>query len=402
MALHRDKEFYDLVAGGLRSIGYDGPDGFQMFIEDSFAKKYNFKKLAQMGFVLSENFDIDTRWVQAEARSNVHSLAAFVDIDSDGPTKGTEGLELNTGTMPTFKHEIKLNRKIISEQLRIARELGGVTDEMMSKVVKLLFNSVDQLVGGNYNTMAYMRERIVSTGKLEINAVNNPFGVSFVADFGKSYRTKNSSTSEWYAKSGVGVVTQEANVTSGAISPLQVLKDVKHRAEQKDFAPKGHWEMSRTTWDDLTKLQYFRDMYVAYTRPDIKDAATIKAYGAMTSDDALRKFIEDRIGAPIVIIDTNFRVEKFDKAKGTNDSFIEGFEEGVLVYVPDGEIGEIQCAKPIAMATPSSRLAFLDGGRTMVRSTFNDKNMEQIIETEITGLLVPNKMRWMYYVKVKK
>ena len=401
--MHRNENYYDLVANGLRMFGYVGDDAFSAYINDSFADKYNFKQFAQEGFSLSDDVRIDPRWVQAETQSKIHSLAAFVDLDSDGPTKGVGSMEIQSGTMPTFKHEIKLNRKIINEQVMLAKEFGKVTDPMLEKVMDVLYNSVDQLLGGNYNTLAYMRHQIVSTGALKMDEVNNPFGVGFTANFGTKYKAKNTQKSAWYAKAAsTGVITQETPVTNGTVNPIQLMRDVKRNAEQKDFMPQGHWEVSKTTWDALMQMPYFREMYVMYSRPDVTDATNRKVLAGMTSDDAIKAFIEERMGAKIRIIDTLFRVEKFDKAKGANDSYLDGFAEGVLVYVPDGELGTIQSCKPIALMSSASRVAHLDGGRTMLRSTFNDKTMEQIIETEVTSLLVPSKTRWTYYLEVKK
>jgi len=72
-----------------------------------------------------------------------------------------------------------------------------------------------------------------------------------------------------------------------------------------------------------------------------------------------------------------------------------------MVYVPDGAIGDTQFGRPIYMETPGARTALYDGGRTLIRQVFNDENMIQTIKSEFTGLPVPNKTRWMYYLTVK-
>ena len=37
----RDKQFYDIVAKGLASMGYEGNNAFGAYIQDMFAQKYN-------------------------------------------------------------------------------------------------------------------------------------------------------------------------------------------------------------------------------------------------------------------------------------------------------------------------------------------------------------------------
>ena len=396
----RNKEFYDIVAHGLASVGYTGQAAFHEYVNETFANKYNAEKtFAQAGFPLNPNVPLNPTYEQLEATIRPYSMAGYVDIDSDGPTKSTEGMMLKMGSMPTFKHEITLSRKTIREKMLLAENIGKTNDDINSTVMRLLFNGVDNLLGGNYNTMLYQRHQIVSNqGKLVIDAHNNPMGYAIEIDFGVP--AANKKVSKWYTKSE-DAVSQDSAVGS-TIDPIKVMRDVKYNAEHKDFAPAGHWEMSKKTFDDLLAMPYFREMYVMWSRPDITNAANKKAFGALVDDETLKSFLEARIGAKIVVVDAMATVEKFDKASGKMAySNLDSFNEGVLVYVPDGAIGDAQFGRPIAMETPGARIAMYDGGRTMLRSVFEDKTMTQVIGSEVTGLMVPNKVRWMYYLTVK-
>lgn len=398
--LTRNKEFYDIVAHGLASVGYVGKNAFNDYVNDAFAEKYNAEKtFAQAGFPLNPDIPINPTFEQLEATIRPYTMAAYVDIDSDGPTKSTDGMTLKYGGMPTFKHEITLSRKVIREKMQLASAIGNTTPDINDTVMRLLFNGTDTLLGGNYNTMLYQRHQIVSNqGKLVINANNNPMGVAVELDFGVP--AKNIQTSVWYTKSD-GAVTQ-ATAVGNTIDPVKLMRDVKYKAEHEDFAPAGHWEMSKKTFDDLLSLTYFRELYVTWARPDITSAANKKAFASLVDDEALKAFIEARIGAKIVIVDAMASVEKYNKESGKMEyANLDSFNEGVLVYVPDGAIGDAQFGRPIAMETPGARIALFDGGRTMLRSVFEDKTMTQVIGSEVTGLCVPNKTRWMYYLTVK-
>ena len=399
----RDRQFYDLVGKGLTSLGYvSDKEGSALtkFINDNFANKYNAEKtFAQLGFSLNPNIPINPTYEQIEATIRAYTMAGYVDIDSDGPTKSTDGMSLKMGGLPTFKHEIVLSRKMMREQMMLANAIGGMTSDMEQVVMDLLFNSLDDLLGGNYNTMKYQRHQIVSNeGKLVINANNNPLGVPVEIDFGVP--KKNITKSEWYTKSEA---PKQESAVGETIDPIRVMKDVKKNAENVDYAPKGgHWEVSKTTWDDILMLPYFRSLYVIANRPDITETANQQAFASLIDDKTLKAFIERQIGAPIVVIDDVSSVESFDKAKKqmkyTN---IESFNEGVLVYVPS-DLGDVQFGKPIYMETPGARVALYDGGRTLIRQLFNDDTMTQVVKSEVTGLVVPNKVRWMYYLKIKK
>lgn len=396
----RDRQFYDLVAGGLNALGYGNESNpFEAWVNDMFAEKYNAEAtFANVGFPLNPNIPINPTYEQIEASLQIYTMASYVDIDSDGASKSTEGISLKMGGLPTFKHEISLNRKTLREQMALAEAIGHTTPEIENTVMSLMFNGVDDLLGGNYNTMMYQRDQIVSNfGKLVINASNNPYGLPLTLDFGVKNANKNTST--WYTKSG-STVTEANNIAT--LDPIKVMRKIRIDAQNNDFMPQGHWEVDRVTWEDVIALPYFRTMYAVATRPDITTAANQLAYGNMVSEDAIKAWLEGVIGARIEVIDHVAAVEKINattkKAEYTN---LRTFVEGVFVYVPDGAIGDVQCGKPIFIDSPSSRNALFDGGRTLIRQIFQDDTMVQTIKSEVTALCVPNKVRWFYYLTVK-
>ena len=395
----RNAQFYDVVGKGLAALGYTGANALETYINDMFADKYNADAtFAQMGFPLNPDIPLHPTYEQIEATIRPYSMAAYVDIDSDGPAKSTDGLSLKSGELPVFKHETGLNRKQLREKLLLMDSIGGSTPEIEEFVMQLLFNGLDDLIGGNYNTVQYQRHQIVSTGKLVIDATNNPYGLPLEIDWGVP--DNNKTTSEWYTVAGDGTVTQAAAVTNGTISPIDVMRKIRTNAELNDFAPAGHWECSLETYNALVAMPYFRSMYVTSHYPGLTDAQNAK-YAAAVDEDVVWQYIQSRVGR-IVVIDATAAVEKIDpatkKAAFTN---LRSFKEGVLVYVPDGAIGDVQCGRPIYMETPGARTALYDGGRTLIRQVFNDENMNQTIKSEVQALVVPNKVRWMYYLTVK-
>lgn len=394
----RNAQFYDVVGKGLAALGYTGANALETYINDMFADKYNADAtFAQMGFPLNPDIPLHPTYEQIEATIRPYSMAAYVDIDSDGPAKSTDGLSLKSGELPVFKHETGLNRKMLREKLLLMDSIGGSTPEIEEFVMQLLFNGLDDLIGGNYNTIQYQRHQIVSTGKLIIDATNNPYGLPLEIDWGVPSANKTDST--WYAVAGDGTVTQATAVTNGTISPIDVMRKIRTNAELNDFAPAGHWECALETYNALVAMPYFRSMYVTSHYPGLTDAQNTK-YAAAVDEDVVWQYIQSRVGR-IEVIDATAAVEKIDpttkKAAYTN---LRSFKSGVLVYVPNGAIGDVQCGKPIFMETPGARTALYDGGRTLIRQVFNDENMNQTIKSEVQALCVPNKVRWMYYLTV--
>lgn len=397
----RDNAFYGIVNDGLSSIGYEGVSAFHSYVNDTFAQKYNAAKtFKQLGMSINPNLPLDATYEQLELTVRPYTMGAYVDIDSDGPTKSTDGARLQMGSIPTFKHEVTMTRKTMREQAMLRQRLGGTSDDMINRtIVAEMFNSVDKLLGGNYNTIAYQRHQIVSTGKLIIDGTNNPGGVPLEIDFlnGNYGDHKYNGTPLFEIKGGV--VT---DVAANAGNMLKLLRDVKRTAEKRDHAPAGHWEVAQATWDNILQMPKLRELYAVATFPTA-DSAARTIYAGLATDDALKAFVEQQIKARIKVIDAKGYVEKYNKSEGKIDYVeLEAFKEGFMVYVPDGEIGDVQFASPFYMETPGALTALYDGGRTFLRTLFEPKKMNYVISSEVTGLCVPNKVRWMYWFKVDK
>lgn len=391
----RTPQFYDFIAKGLTDYGYTD---LTQYLNDMFAEKYNADKTyEQMGFPLNPSLPIRPTYEQIEVNVRPYTMATHVDIDSDGPTKSTDGIALKMGQLPIWKHEFAIGRKELREQMYLADRIGSATPEIVDVAMEQLFITTDSLLGGNYNTMLYNRHQIVSNGgKLVINAQNSHLGIPLELDFGVP--SKNKKTEAWYTKNAsTGAITEKSGIT-----PIKTMKNVRRDAEQKDNAPQGHWEVSKTTWDDLMELDYFRKQYALAKRPDISTDANRLAWAETIEDSEIKSYIESRIGAKIVVVDHVGYIEKFNTTtKKMEYVNCPSFVEGVMVYVPDGAIGDTQFGRPIYMETPGARTALYDGGRTLIRQVFNDENMIQVIKSEFTGLPVPNKTRWLYYLTVK-
>ena len=145
----RDANFYDLIGKGLASLGYTGASSLQSFVDDFFAEKYNAETtFAELGFPLNPNLPINPTYEQIEATIRPYTMAGYVDIDSDGPSKSVDGVSLKQGGLPTFKHEVTLDRKIMREKLMLAEAIGRTNTEIDNVMVKLLFRGVEDLLGG--------------------------------------------------------------------------------------------------------------------------------------------------------------------------------------------------------------------------------------------------------------
>lgn len=385
--VQRDANYYDLVGRALGGLTY------QSFV-DSFNEIYNVPQTD--GFVWDDEIQMDFTYHQLEAELGIYTMASYVDLDSDAPLRAIQGAEIATGKIPRMKHGFVLNEKIIREQMIFASK-GAFDAAGESALMKLLFNSTDKLIGGNYNRLSMQRHQAVSTGKLTINSTNNVGGLrSLVLDFSipSGNITTKALTARWW--------TDAAYATQGDTSdPLADMVALVEAAED-GHAPSGHLEMSKALWRRLKGHTVFLTSMGYVYNPEAASAAIALTYGKRLTNDELLTLLERKLGYTVVIVDHKGVVESFNKTTKVIDfNQIDSFDVDSVVYVPDGEIGTIKSVMPIVIPDPAARIAYFDEGRTTLTQTFDAKKKIQYIESELTALCVPNKRSYMFYLKIK-
>lgn len=387
----RDKSFYDLMAYGL------GNASFQEFV-DHFKTKYNDPQTD--GFAWDNEIQIDFTYYQLQAELGIATLPTYVDIDSAGPYKSQGEFKVGSNKIPRFKHGFAMNEKIIREKMVMLQRFGeaSITDATRTALMNLLFDSVDKLLEGNQNALTYQRMQVVSTGKYSITTDNNPQGISGITfDFGipDSNKATLTTTARWWTNATHTVANQ-----GSASDPLGDMKAWRKAATKKG-TPLGCYEISQDLFDDLlghtavlSKIGY--SLYPAASTSDIA-----VSYAQNLGDAVLKANMERIIGCPIVVRDSKACVEKYDKAsKAMVKTTIDGFDIKNVAYVPSGTLGTIKAVEPIAVPDPAARLAYYDGGRTLIKQTFNTDTNTQYISSECTALVVPSASQYMYIYTV--
>lgn len=385
--IQRNQTYYDLL--GANGIGMTN-ERFQTFI-NKFQEKYNV--LNTDGFDWDDEIQIDFTYEQLQAELGIATLPTFVDIDAGAPYKMQDKFVIGSNKIPRFKHGFAMNEKIIREQMIMAKRLGSVTPDVRNTLLKLLFDSVDKLIVGNHNELTYQRNQIVSTGKFDITAENNPQGIKGLSFTFGTNTSSLSGTSRWWTNAEHSVANQ-----GSASDPLNDMKKIRKTATSVGV-PLGHFEISKVLFDDLathTKV-LSRVGYALYPNADGETNAI--TYAQNLTEDALKAAMERIVGAPIKVIDARAVVEKFESGKIVK-SAIDSFDSKSFAYVPDGMLGTIKAVEPIAVADPAARIAYFDGGRTIIKNVFNTDNNTQYVYSECTALVVPSVARYMYSVTV--
>lgn len=377
-------QFYDLLS---RALGGNDGRRLQGFLDNVVAQKYN--QLNIPGFKFAPEMQLDFTYEQIQKEIGLNVMASYVDLDSQPIPVGTEGAVLSTGRIPRMKmveyyNEDKYRKLLIAEQ-----RFGANSNQVVNSAVKALFNTVDTLVGGHTNSLTYQRHQIVSTGKFTVNSTNNPNGVIGLT-FASHVPTNNwntlSGTKRWW--------TDAEKTTEGtAADPIADLIAMVETARKKGV--QGHFEVNTAYLDAIIKHSKVVAAIGANLFPLATNASAAAAY---ISRAKKIEVLSDIIGAPINAIDAVVATEVYNKTtKKLERTMIDAFEANVVVFVPDGDLGEFITVEPIAIEGGTYGTFY--GGRLLLTVDVDAKYKCQSFNTEMTTLAVPNKPQYMWYLK---
>ena len=377
-------QFYDLLS---RALGGNDGKRLQGFLDNVVAQKYN--ELNIPGFKFADEMQLDFTYEQLMKSAGINVMAQYLDLDSPATPIGTEGFVVATGRIPRMKmteiyNEDKYRKLLIAEQ-----RFGAGSDKVVDGAVKALFNTADTLIGGHTNSLTYQRHQVVSTGKFTLNSTNNPnglVGLTFSSHVPEANINKLSGNKKWW--------TDATYATEGSSAdPIADMIAMVEAAQEKGI--EGHFEINKTY---LTKILGHSKVVAAIGAnlwPMATDAAASASY---LSRAKKLEVLAEIVGAPIVEIDAKVATEVWNKtAKALERKTMDAFEANVVVFVPNGELGEILTVEPIAI--DGGTYATFYGGRLLLTVDVDAKYKCQSFNTEMTSLVVANRAHEMFYLK---
>lgn len=377
-------QFYDLLSAAL---GGNDSKRLQGFLDNVIAEKYN--ELNIPGFKFADEMQLDFTYEQLYKTAGIKVMANYYDLDSPAIPNGTEGFVIATGRIPRMKmvenyNEDKYRKLLITEQ-----RFGKSADRVQNAAVKALFNTTDTLIGGHTNSLTYQRHQVVSTGKFTLNSANNPnglTGLTFSSHVPSANINTLSGTKRWW--------TDSAYATEGsAADPIGDMIAMADAARDKGID--GHFEINKTY---LGKILGHSKVVAAIGANLFPMAENASAAAAYLSRDKKIEVLAELVGAPIMAIDAKVATEVYDKTeKALVRKTIDAFEANVVVFVPNGEIGEILTVEPIAI-DGGTYATFYDG-RLLLTVDVDAKYKCQSFNTEMTSLVVANRAQDMLYLK---
>lgn len=381
-------QFYDLLS---RALGASDSAHLQGFLDEVMAEKYNALQLD--GFSFNPDMQLDFTYEQIQAEIGLNVMASYVDVDSPAIPIGTEGPQLSTGRIPRMKMVEYLNEDKIRKMLIAEQRFGAASDRVRQSAVSNLFVTLDRLIGGHTNSLTYQRHQMVSAGKLTLTDVNNPNGitdVTFSAKVPKENVTTLSGTNRWWTSVSEGTYSSEGT----SCNPVADLKKIVRTARNRGV--RGHFEVETTFMDQVLGHSKILSAIAAQVLP-LADATVGSAYVANMADSAKDAALAAIVGAPFVRMDSIVTTQKWDKTqKRLTSQTFNAFDGNVLVFVPDGSLGEVLTVEPITVQGGVYG-GFYDG-RLLLTVGVDPVKKCQSYNTEMTSLVVPDKPQYMWYI----
>lgn len=379
-------QFYDLL---YRAFEGDATSRrLQGYLDEVMAAKYNGLQLD--GFTFAPDMQIDFTYEQAQKELGLTAMAQYYDLDSPAIPRGTEGVTLATGKIPRMKDVEYFNEDKVRKQLLIDKL--QTPDRALASAKDKLFVTISDLIGGHTNSLTYQRHQMVSAGKLTINDKNNPKGiqgVTFSANIPAANKTTLATTKRWWTAADYSTEGTNADPVGDLRAMVQVAKNKGIR---------GHFEINTAYVDRILAHSKVLAVIGMNLQP-LATAAQQSAAAGYAARDAKVRILESVIGASIKEIDSLVAVEKWNKTtKKLEKTNINAFEADVVVFVPDGQLGEVLTVMPIAFQNPAAQYATFYDGRLQLIVEADAVKKCQGFYTEMTSLVVPNVPQYMFYL----
>lgn len=378
-----DVQVYDLLS----RAGISGGRQLQAFIDNQVMQKYN--ELNIPGFTFAPDMQLDFTYEMLQGELNLNVVASYVDLDSPATPDATKGAKTLSGRIPRMKKAEYYNEDKIRKMLILEQRFGATSGNVRAAALADLFIAMDNLVGGHVNALSFQRHQIVSTGKFVLTAENNPNGLknlTFSSHVPTANYTTLTGTKKWWTDT-------DKTIEGTAADPIGDMRKMVEEGRRKGV--RGHFEVN---YNFLTNVLSHSKVVstIGINALPAADAAAQSSYAGILGRDRKKAILAELVGAPIVEFDHMVTIQKVVKGEVQNN-MVDSFASDVVVFVPDGNIGEIVTVEPIAIAG-GTYANFLDG-KGLVTIDADYRRKIQTYNSEMTSLAVATLANNFYYLK---
>lgn len=376
------QEFYNPLA-----IALNGAQ-LQDFVNELLAK-YNGLEID--GFRWNDDLLQDFTYQQVQRDLKMEVMASYVDLDSPAIPVGSEGDVIGTGSIPRMKSVEYYNEAKLRKLRQMEDRRSVSRTELINTAGANIGEILMKLVMRHTNSLKYQRHQVVSTGKFTLTDTNNPNGIQNVTFSSHvplgNYKTLSGENRWW---------TDAAKSTEGKnADPIGDLKKMAQDIKRKSV--RGHLEINDLFLDDLLGHSKVISAVAANLYPNAGAEAWAIAAAKQLKREGMISIIEGIIGLQFKAWDSQVSVEKYNKTtKKLERPTFDAFESDVVVFVPEGGLGEILTVEPILLE--GGEYAFYYGRKLAITIGKNYEKKCMSYNSEMTSLVVPDVPQYMFYL----
>lgn len=275
----------------------------------------------------------------AIGRSRIEAAASVVDRNSSAPLRSRAQLERLTGNVPAIKEAFKMTEEDYRNYLTI-QAMSLSDGAKKAQMLDLMFGDIKKASEAPQKRLDIMVLQALSTGKVSINATNNPDGI-VTGDIDLLMPTDN------FKK-----VVEKWSVSADA-TPITDIKTIVEAAEAKGITFEKML-MSRNTFWKLQKCDETIKMLGGFFR--LKTTEKIAA-----TQSQVNEFLSAH-GFPVIeLVNVTVGIEK-DGAIST----LKPWNDTSVTFVPSGKLGIIHNAFSIEQMKPVQNVSYAVNDKVLV------------------------------------
>lgn len=385
--------FYDVLS---RAFGSSVDSAVLQANIDTYFEKYNGLQIE--GFPFRDEMLLDFLYEQFEEEFGIQVMANIYDKDSPAIPISTDGAKSHTGKIPRMKM-IELMDEDKVRMMAIAEDLSGKIDPDAN--FKKWFITTEQLILAHANRLRWMVNQLRSKGKITLTQYTNngvnPTAVemTFVNHVPTANRIGKSGQQRWWTSA----TRTSANEGSQCdpIADLVAMRDI-----QSNKGKDGHYEVDKLFFRQMLShskiLNALALNAIASASISVDALQQASAQMAFQSVETKKGILEQILDAPIVVRDEMAAIEKFNKTtKKIEKTPFRSFDDGVISFLPNGNIGETLTVRPIKVG-PGLYGEFY-GGKLLLTVDNDPFYKCQRFGTEMTSIPVPKNPGDMLFLR---
>lgn len=364
---------------------------------DRYFDKYNGLNIE--GFPFRDEMLLDFTYSQMEqAGVKVKVMANIYDKDSMPIPISTDGLDTLSGKIPRMKMVEYLDEDKV-RMMALTEELSGKIDQ--DAAFRKWFVTTEDLIVAHENRLRWMNFQLRSTGKISLtqytnNGVNTTGAtLTFVNHVPGSNFINLTNDKRWWT-SATRIATNEGSACD-PIADLQNLVDT-----QANKGKTGHFEVDklflRQVFNHSKILKALALNAIPSASISVEALAQASASMAFQSFENKKAILESILGAPIIVRDEQAAIEVYNKTtKKIDKTPFRSFADGVISFLPDGNIGETLTVRPIRVGAGVYGTFY--GGKLLLTVGNDPVHKCQAFYTEMTSIPVPTSPKDMLYLR---